>query len=102
MNLTKSLNLQSIQQKTLKRDLKDLEKKKNDQIKTLDNEMRSLKEFKMRHDAEQAALKRKEKKEIEKKKRDMEKVAKEFLNTKKPYTEEHFDLAKDSNNARWV
>ena len=40
--------------------------------------MRSLKEFKMRHDAEQAALKRKEKKEIEKKKRDMEKVARSF------------------------
>ena len=45
--------MQTIQQKTLKRDLKDLEQKKNDQIKTLDNEMKSLNEFKIKHDAEQ-------------------------------------------------
>ena len=78
-NLKKSIAFQSTQLKAANRDLKDAEKLKNQNVKTLETEMKHLKEFKIRHDIEKAEVKKKQKRENKKKKKEFQNDAKENL-----------------------
>ena len=77
--LRKTLNSNSIQLKAAKKDVQDVEKVKNIEIKKLQNELENLRNFKQKHDKEQAELKKKHKRENKKKKRELEKEAREKL-----------------------
>ena len=80
--LKRYLNTTSINLKAAKKDLKDLEKVKNIEIKGFQKELRSLKEFKEKYDKEQSELRKKQKKENKQRKKVAEREAKDKLEKK--------------------
>ena len=95
----KTINVQSIKFKSMQRDLKDVEKKKNDEIKTLETKMGSLLEFKSNYDAEQLRLKKKHKKEMKNQKKEIKKAAREALANNNNICKDDSELNCDSECA---
>lgn len=77
--LKRTTNAQSTQLKAARKDVKDIERVKNIEIKNLHSELRKMNEFKEKYDREQIQLKKKLKKESKKKKKETEREAKEIL-----------------------